>query len=108
MDEQEKLRLQKEYELSSDEDILQMLAFSKDEYEEGVYELVLEEAKKRGLDKRKGEVSPIGECRQSQPKDIEVLSTIVQEAVINILEKKGIVTRGEIIEEVERMKKEIS
>jgi hypothetical protein len=51
MDEQERLRIEKEYDIATDEDIRQMLLYDKDEYEEGVYELILEQAKKRGIDK---------------------------------------------------------
>ena len=113
MDEQERLRLQKEYEMATDEDILQMLAFDKDEYEEGVYEIVLEEAKKRGLDKRKAEVEAL-RCGQRPPpkevplKDIVVSGAIVQEAIINLLEKRKIATREEIMEEVKRIKNEMA
>ncbi len=57
MDEQETLRLTKEYAVLSDEDILDMLKFDKDEYEQGVYQIIAAEAKRRGIDKTQDPVS---------------------------------------------------
>ena len=110
MDEQDRARLRKEYEIATDDDILQMLAFDKDEYEEGVYELVLEEARKRGLENRKGRVDPLS-CGQRPPQEVPlkeavISGAIVQEAIINLLEKRNIATREEIMEEADRIKKQ--
>lgn len=106
MDEQERLRLQKEYVLFSDEEVLEMLAFNKDEYEEGVYELVLEEAKRRGIDKKKDEIKrePRQKCSQASLNDTAISGAMVQEAIINLLEDKGIATKKEIMEEAKRIR----
>ena len=100
MDSQERLNLQKEYETLPDEDILDMLTFNKDEYEQGVYELILEEARKRGIDKN-------AERKEVSIKDTVVSGAIVQKAIISILEKKGIATRQELMDEVKNIKSQI-
>ena len=58
MDEQERARLKKEYALLSDEDIRDMLNFDRDEYEEGVYEIISQEAERRGFLKTAGPLPP--------------------------------------------------
>jgi len=55
MDEKEKLRLKKAYEEMPEEELVEMLLEDKKAYGEGVYELVLEEARKRGIEKKVSE-----------------------------------------------------
>jgi len=52
MEYQERLRLKKLYGQYSDEALIEMLLESKQAYQEGVYELILEEAKKRDLEEK--------------------------------------------------------
>lgn len=110
MDEKEKLRLQEEYQLLTDEEILEMLSFDKKEYEEGVYELILKEAKKRGIDKKTDQIEAINiderpTLQELSLKDTGISGAIIQEAIINIIEAKGIATRREIMEEAEKIEK---
>ena len=56
MEYQERLRLKKLYEQYSEEALLEMLSEGRQAYQEGVYELILEEAKKRGLEEKIEEV----------------------------------------------------
>lgn len=53
MDEKEKLRLEKVYSKMPDTELGEMLLCDQSGYAEGVYDLVLAEARKRGLDKTK-------------------------------------------------------
>jgi len=45
--------------------------------------------------------------KQVSLKDAVISGAIVQEAIINILEEKGIATREEIMEEVKRVKRQM-
>jgi len=45
--------------------------------------------------------------KQVSLKDAVVSGAVVQEAIINILEEKGIATREEIMEEVKKVKKQM-
>lgn len=49
MNKEEKVRLQKEYEKYSDEGLLEIAESDKNEFQEGVYGIILDEIKKRGL-----------------------------------------------------------
>ncbi len=49
MNQEEKYRLQKEYEKYSDEGLLEIAESDKNEFQEGVYGIILDEIKKRGL-----------------------------------------------------------
>lgn len=53
MKEEDKGRLRKHYAEMSDEELSEMLSVPKEEYEPGVYDLILEEAKHRGIDTEK-------------------------------------------------------
>ncbi len=53
MNEKENLRLKKLYEQKSDDELIAILSTNnKDDFREGVYTLILEEAKKRGIEKK--------------------------------------------------------
>lgn len=52
MDAEERRRLRKEYSLLPDEEIIEMLSVSEKEYERGVYQLIKQEARKRGIEER--------------------------------------------------------
>ncbi|SRR4030042_2714525 len=52
MDSQKKERLKKEYQYMSDDEIIELALTSKNEFEEGVYEIVLGEFRKRDLQKK--------------------------------------------------------
>ncbi len=49
--EEERSRLKKIYEDMSDEGLMERLLEGKESYQEGVYELILEEARQRGIDR---------------------------------------------------------
>ena len=105
MDEQEKLRLKKIYQEMPDKELLKLLSVDKREYKKGIYELVLEEVKKRGLE---AEVTEIEKSKTEEPKQISLelllLNALYEvEAVLNILEKKGILTKQEVLEEIKRI-----
>ena len=109
MDEQEKLRLKKIYQEMPDKELLKLLSVDKREYKKGIYELVLEEVKKRGLE---AEVTEIEKSKTEEPKQISLelllLNALYEvEAVLNILEKKGILTKQEVLEEMKKVKKEV-
>lgn len=60
MDEAKKIELKEAYKAMLSKDLKQMLAVDKEEYEEGVYELVVEAAKERGLTKlESGKLIPV-------------------------------------------------
>ena len=56
MNEKEKLELPKKYMEMSDEELSEMLSINESEYEDGVYELLLDVAKSRGFGETKEEI----------------------------------------------------
>ena len=52
MDKNEIIRLRKEYSSLSDDELIALLNADRAEFDEGVYEIVLEEARKRNLEKK--------------------------------------------------------
>ncbi len=52
MEQEEKIRLKKQYEEMPEEELIQRLSARETDYEEGIYELLLQEAKRRGIDER--------------------------------------------------------
>jgi hypothetical protein len=90
MDEQERARLEKEYALLCDEDLKDMLDFDKDEYEEGVYEIIVQEAKRRGLTRTSSPL-PSGSKGQDKWFSVYKFSDLAQaEALEAVLNAKGI------------------
>lgn len=89
MDPEQKAELKKEYEYLSDRELQEMLAVDKSEYEEGVYELVEEEAQRRSLNQASPEV-----LRELDPYRLEVvhLAKNITEAGLlrGILQAEGI------------------
>lgn len=69
MNNEEKARLKKEYESIPDEELLEMLLLDESEYEQGVYELVEEEAERRGLGKTAGPEA----ARELSPYRLEIV-----------------------------------
>jgi len=98
MDGQERMRLEKTYREMSDEELLEMLEVHENEYEDGVYDLVMAEANKRKL--LEEAISPA----QTSFKDAFLNSIYQTEAMLNLLEQKGIMSKEEVLEEIKKVK----
>lgn len=98
MDENERIRLEKTYREMPDEELLEMLEVPENEYEQGIYDLVLAEANKRKL--LEEAISPT----QVSFKDTFLNSLYQTEAMLNLLEQKGILTKKEVLEEIKKIK----
>ncbi|UCC94765.1 MAG: DUF2007 domain-containing protein [Candidatus Omnitrophota bacterium] len=95
MDNKERERLREEYQYLSDEEIIELFQTDKEEFPEGVYEIVLEEFQKRGLQKKIDEMKRLEELRkQAAHEGLAVVKTFpyrhYAEAARGLLEDKGI------------------
>jgi len=97
MEEKERIRLNKLYEQYSDDALIDMALEDESAYQEGVYELILEEVKKRGLEKRIDEIKKDKIEKESRPsEDVGDLVTVYAgtqlevQLLKNLLEAEGI------------------
>ncbi len=66
MKEQEKVKLEKEYSSLSDDEFIEILSTNKEEFPEGVYEIVLAEGRRRNLRQRMEELELTKEQHQQE------------------------------------------
>lgn len=98
MKEEEKLRLKKLYAELPEQQLLDMLSEDETGYQEGAYELLLEEAKKRGMEEKIAGIIKIKngtrEAKRAQPEEFKQIFETYNKADIaflkSLLEANGI------------------